>query len=155
MAKKKVVEQIVYTLRSKEKSIHGKNIILPLIGETLVNKDGEIEVDEYVAKLLLNGDNWSIVQDEEEEAEDEQKSDKNLSEDDQDEEEEDDNEEEDDEDDTETEDEQKIKDHLETLTLEQMVDLAKESNLKGYNLFKSDEKKMRAFLLKKMTPEQK
>ena len=149
MAKKKVVEQIVLTLKSKEKSIYGKNINLPIIGETLVSKDGEIEVDEYVAKLLLNGDNWTLVQDEEEEEENDQDdAEKGLNEGEE-EEEENDEEEEDE------VDEQKIKDHLDTLTLDQMVDLAKESSLKGYNLFKGDAKKMKAFLLKKLAPEQK
>jgi hypothetical protein len=144
MIEKKVVKQTVYTLKSKQKDIYEKVINLPIIGEVLVTKDGEIEVDEYVAKLLLNGDNWEIVQGEEEKDENTQNhAGKTLNEGGNEEEEED-------------YENEKINKQLEALSLEEMVNLAKESNIAGYNLFKSDEKKMRTFLLKKMsTSEQK
>lgn len=140
-------------LRTKLQAMFGLAITLPTIGETTVSKDGIIEVeDEEIASMLLNGENWTQCDVIEEDDTYEEEEDENDDENDQDEEEdtEEDLEDDEEEDDGQLSDEEKILKAVETMSLEDMIQMAKDSKLSGYNLFKKDEKKMRVFLAKKL-----
>jgi predicted RNase H-like nuclease (RuvC/YqgF family) len=136
-------------LKTKLNHVIGTILILPIIGETEIPENGIIELEDEVANLLLDGDNWEEVVEEEikEELEEEEE------EDDVEEEELEEEEEEDGEDgvgDEKSEDNDSLNDKIDKLGLEDLINLAKESNLKGYNLFMKDVEKMRAFLKKKL-----
>jgi len=102
-------------------------IHLPIVGETEV-VDGKVDVPEEVANLLLLGDNWSKVETGEEELLSEL-GDIN---------------------DEQVIDSKNVEDDLSKLDLATMIKIAKEANLKGYQIFIKNEKGMRAFLRKKL-----
>jgi hypothetical protein len=116
-------------LRTKIRTMFGKAIILPKIGEVEISEQGTIEVEDSIASLLLDGDNWEQIEQSEDEDED-------APDEDGDEDEEADNVE--------------LSSKIDSMSLEDMLLLAKEANLKGFNLFSKDASKMRIFLKKKL-----
>lgn len=137
-------------LKTRLTSMFGAKIIVPIAGEVEINAQGEIDVDENVAHLLLQGEDWHAPalaksddggSDEDEEDDDKgenvaenaknnapatsatSEKEVELSE---------------------------FEKQLDAMNLEELVDLAKTSKLKGYNLFAKDASKMRVFLKKKL-----
>jgi hypothetical protein len=103
---------------------------LPVVGETEVI-DGIIDVPDEVAELLLIGDNWSKIELVANEAENTQLL-TELGE-------------------VKSEDgDVGIEDDLAKLNLDEMIKLATDAKLKGFQLFLKDESRMRAFLRKKL-----
>lgn len=143
-----------------DKSLHGKKINMPIIGEVSIEEDGTVEVPEKLAKLLVNDDSpWNykdlkkekkIIVDDVDDTEDEE------------EEEDDDTDGEGSEDDIEKGEEddedlnlKTIKENLEKMTLKELVEMAEnaEYDVKEYKSFKTNKKLMIAFLTKKATEE--
>lgn len=126
-------------LKTKIVGMFGTSIILPIAGEIEVSNQGEIDVDQEVATLLLQGTDWET-------SESDQITDDNSGTDDLSEEEK-----------KALEDSKKagisdkeIEDALNGMDLDALVELAKTSKMKGYNLFAKDKSKMVVFLKKKM-----
>lgn len=110
-------------IKSKHPNFQNCTLNAPIDGEITV-VDGIAEVSDELAPLLLaNETDWEALEELEEELEEE----------------------------TEETEEEKT-DGLDELTLEEMIDLAKQGAIKGYTLFIKDERKMRSFLRKKMKP---
>jgi hypothetical protein len=118
-------------LRTKIRTMFGKAIILPKIGEVEISEQGTIEVEDSIASLLLDGDNWEQIEQSENEDENEDAPDEDGDED-------------------EEADNVELSSKIDSMSLEDMLLLAKEANLKGFNLFSKDASKMRIFLKKKL-----
>lgn len=148
-------------LKTRLASMFGAKIIVPIAGEVEINAQGEIDVDENVAHLLLQGEDWHApaLAKSDDGGSDEEDDTSDL------------------EDETDEEDDDKgenvaenaknnapatpaasekevelseFEKQLDAMNLEELVDLAKTSKLKGYNLFAKDASKMRVFLKKKL-----
>ena len=134
-------------LKTNQTLLYGQKINLPIVGEVEIDENGQLDIDEEVAVLLLQSDGWDIVQDDIEiqQSQDlgggntgtvktiisDEKSNKakDLS--------------------PEIEDSEFSKE-LDNMSLEDMISMAKEAKLTGYNLFMKDKSKMKVFLLKKL-----
>lgn len=106
--------------------------ILPTLGETAIDANGQIDIeDEQLANSLIETGNWVSLEEEEPEEE----------------EPEEDVEQEDEEEEDNTPD---VKALLDKMTLADMLKLAKESKVKGYEAHKGNAKALRAFLKTKL-----
>lgn len=135
------------TLKTNNAGLFGKKLNLPIAGETEISKDGEIEVETAVADLLVNnhdgtffreGDVKEIeVEAEEVKAKPQTKAKAKV-------------EEKEVEEAEEEEEAEEVEADLGTLSLEELIELAKEAGFKEptYRKFKKDPKLMIAFLKK-------
>lgn len=141
-------------LKTKLTSMFGTKIVVPVNGEIEINENGEIEVEDQVGHLLLQGEDW-ISLDAKNDSSDEEEEDLDANEEDN---EEDENDAENAKNDASKLNSKKdgevemseFQTELGKMELQELVDLAKNSKLKGYNLFAKDASKMRIFLKKKL-----
>lgn len=143
MSKEKTI-----TVICKDRTLYGSKINLPISGEVAISEEGEVELSEEVAEMLTEGSpSWSLkvakvkeVVKTKPEVEDEASTQA--------------------EDEVEEEEEDltaEIKESLNKLTLQELVEMAKTAKYpaEDYKKYKTNKKLMVAFLVKKATEEDK